>query len=71
VTNIGYGEDAVHCTEEVEGISNVPTFPILPLTYPTVIEQNKAADNYFSCKYDYRISIRKVWKTFIKRLHHD
>ncbi|MDR3217903.1 MAG: nucleotide-diphospho-sugar transferase [Dysgonamonadaceae bacterium] len=63
VSNIGFGENAIHTFKEIEGLSNVPTYPILPLKYPDTIEQNKEADLYYSYKFKCRRSIFKILKT--------
>jgi hypothetical protein len=63
VTNIGFGTDALHTTHSVEGLSNIPAFPILPLKYPDAIEHNIEADLYYSYKFKYRKSIFKILKT--------
>jgi hypothetical protein len=63
VSNIGFGADALHTIEEIDGLSNVPTQPILPLKYPASIERNKAADRNFAYQYNFRRSIWKILKT--------
>jgi hypothetical protein len=70
VTNIGYGQGAIHCLEEIDGISNVPAQPILPLIHPATIERDREADRYFSYQYDYRVCWRKIVRTLKKRFQH-
>jgi hypothetical protein len=63
VSNIGFREDAHHTPKKVNGLSDLPVSPILPLKYPETVEQNKEADIYYSYRYKCRRSIFKILKT--------
>lgn len=55
VSNIGFGSDATHTSNETE-YSNLPTQSIrMPLVHPRVIEVNDIADNY-TFKYVFEIN---------------
>lgn len=44
VSNIGFGEGAVNTTDINSPLSNVPTYPIMPLKHNTEIKQNRASE---------------------------
>ncbi len=77
IKNIGFGEDATHTIVEDEALMNLDYYPILPLKYPTLIVQQKAADLELETKYNknsinlYRYiiwNLRFYFKIVIKRL---
>ena len=71
ISNIGFGENAIHCKEIDSDLSNAKTLNILPLKHPTrVIYAKKSDVNY----HDYylnpnfeRVSIYKQLKRNLKK----
>jgi hypothetical protein len=51
VSNIGFGKDAVHCLDENNPCANLPTFQILPLIHPLIIEIDYNNDMDYYKKY--------------------
>jgi len=47
ISNIGFGEEAIHCKNEDSKIANAPTFDILPLIHPIKIKRNYKVDRSY------------------------
>jgi hypothetical protein len=60
VSNIGFGEKAIHCKDEISSLSNTKTESILPLKHPRKIKRsNKSDTNYFD-NYLMDFTLRKI-----------
>ncbi|MGC9151225.1 MAG: nucleotide-diphospho-sugar transferase [Microbacter sp.] len=70
ISNIGFGEQAIHCKDEFSTLANNTTKNILPLKHPAKIKRSYKADtNYFD---NYLSGIPKVslfikWKRKIRK----
>lgn len=51
VTNIGFGDDATHTTNQSNGMLSRETYPIIPLNHPDKIELNSALDDFMMRKF--------------------
>ena len=67
ISNIGFGADAIHCTDEKHKFANMPIHSILPLKHASLIERDLAADEYFYRTYYYKSLLSIIYRTF-KRL---
>lgn len=66
VSNIGFGENAVHCIDPNHPFANLPTFPILPLKHPAQIEVNHHYDSDFYFTYLYK----SKWRYFLSYINY-
>jgi hypothetical protein len=70
VSNIGFGEDALHCKDAENEFSNLSTSSILPIIHPSKIEVNREADIYtfnkFWRKNLLQLVYRKLRRTYFK-----
>lgn len=55
VSNIGFGEKALHCKGTTSPFSNVPADPILPMMHPSFVKRSSNADKYY-CDYLYNLN---------------
>jgi hypothetical protein len=72
ISNIGYGENAIHCKDENSNSANAQTYKILPLKHPKKIKRNYSSDtnyldNYLIDDTYRRISMLTQLKRFVKK----
>ena len=66
VSNIGFLENSTHTSDPNHKFANIPTQNILPLKHPSTIERNLVADEYFYKTYNYKSSIRLLFRAIIR-----
>lgn len=75
VSNIGFGEDALHCKDTENEFSNLSTESILPILHPSKIEVNQDADIYsfkkFWQKNLLQVVFRKLRRFYLKTILHN
>jgi len=69
VSNIGFGADAIHCTDTEHKFANIPTKDIYPLQHPTIIERNRVADEYFYKTYNYKSPLKILYRIILRVKH--
>ncbi|HHX78623.1 MAG TPA: nucleotide-diphospho-sugar transferase [Acholeplasmataceae bacterium] len=62
VKNVGFSKDALHCKNYNDKNAKLILNNILPLIHPQKIEINKKADFYYFKKYNYKSSLRLLYR---------
>jgi hypothetical protein len=65
ISNIGFGEKAIHCKDEFSSLSNTKTESILPLKHPRKIKRSYKADTNYFDNYLLDFTLRKI-SLFVK-----
>ncbi|MFZ4799531.1 MAG: nucleotide-diphospho-sugar transferase [Bacteroidia bacterium] len=62
VSNIGFTDNSTHTNDPNHKLANIPTFNILPLLHPTIIERNRVADEYYYKVYNYKTTLKIFYR---------
>jgi hypothetical protein len=59
-------EGGTYFMSHIEGVTNLPTYSIMPLSHPVVIEQNTEAYNYFCNKMNFKSVNIQILKYYLR-----